>query len=111
MELDPRLLVGFVIGMQLAGNIPQVLASMIQVDDLNRARKMQIGKIPDPFGAIADDDFLVGAVPTAIPGFQVGALAKLFGSLDGAGVGGRSRIADGLALFVPRGLGEGASER
>ena len=91
--------------MQLACDLPQVLARMIQIDDLNRARKMQVGKIPDPFGAVADDDFLFRATPAALLGLQVDSFAKLIGVLDGASVGGGIGIADGVALLVPRGLG------
>src|SRR6266849_9846698 len=71
---------------------------------------MLLSKIPDPFGPIAHDDLLSRAAPAALPGFQVDAFAKLFGGLDGAGVGGGIRIADGVALFVPGGLGEGTSQ-
>ena len=82
--LDPGFLLHFVIGMQLARQIPEVLASVIQIDDLNRAGKVLLGEIPDPFGPIAHDDLLFRAAPAALPGFQVDALAKLFGGLDGA---------------------------
>ena len=34
---------------------------MIEIDDLNRAGKVLLGKIPDPFGPIAHDDLLFGA--------------------------------------------------
>jgi len=96
--------------MQLAGDFPQVLAGVIEIDDLKRARKMQVGKIPDPFGAVADDNFLLRATPAALMGLQVDSFAKLFGVLDGASVGGGIGIADGVARFVPRGLSEYASE-
>jgi hypothetical protein len=33
-----------------------VLTSVIQIDDPDRTRKMQVGVVPDPFGAVADDD-------------------------------------------------------
>ena len=46
------------------------------------------GKVPDPFGAIADDDLLVCAAPAAFPGLDVQPLAELLGVLDGPGVGG-----------------------
>jgi hypothetical protein len=71
-----------------------------QVDDLNGARKMPVGLIPDPFGAIGYDDFLFRTVPPTIPGFPIKPLSKLAGCLDGAGVGGRIRIADGIALLT-----------
>ena len=98
--LHPGFLLHCVVGVQLARQLPQVLAGVIEIDDLNRAREMQIGKIPDPFGAVADDDFLYRAAPAALIGFQVDSFAKLFGGLDGSGVGGGIRIADGEALLV-----------
>src|SRR5229473_2268869 len=66
---------------------------------------MLIGKIPDPFGPIAHDNLLIRAAPAALPGFHVDSFAKLFGDLDGAGVGSGIGIADGVTLFVPFGLG------
>src|ERR1022692_3365530 len=62
--------------MQPARDIPQVLASMVQIDDLGRTREMQVGVIPDPFGAVAHDDFLCRTVPAAIVCFPVEAFAK-----------------------------------
>jgi len=50
--LHPSLLQDGVIGVQLTRQLPQVLAGVIEIDDLNCAREVQIGKIPDPFGAI-----------------------------------------------------------
>ena len=102
VDLHPGFLVHLVIGMQLARQLPQVLARVIQIDDLHRAGKMLLGQIPDPFGPIAHDDLLFRAAPAALPGFHVDALAKLFGGLDGAGVGGGIRIADGDSPPRPR---------
>ena len=110
VDLHPGFLAGFVIGMQPARQVPQVLARVIEIDNLHRAGKMLVGKIPDPFGPVAHDDLLFRAAPAAVPGFQVDAFAELFGGFDGAGVGGGIRIADGVALLVPRGLGEHASQ-
>jgi hypothetical protein len=73
VHLHPGFLVGFVVGIQLAGDIPQVLTSVIQIDDLNRAGEVQIGEVPDPFGAVADDDFLFRTVPSAVPCLTTGA--------------------------------------
>src|ERR1017187_5390558 len=103
MDVHPGFLLYFVVGIQLARHIPQVLASMIQIDDLNCARKMLGDEVPDPFGAIADSDFLFRPLPPAVPGFPVDAFAKLFGVPDRARIRGGIRIADGVALWVPRG--------
>src|SRR5271156_4749726 len=81
---------------------------MIQIDDLHRAGKMLIGEIPDPFCAIAHDNFLLCPAPAALPGFDVNALSKLFGGLDAPGVGSGIGIANRIALLVPSGLRENA---
>src|SRR3954447_11676219 len=83
---------------------------MVQINDLDRAREVGLCEIPNPFGPITHDNFLDGATPASIPGFQIDALAELFGGLDGARVGGRVRITDRVAFFVPPGLGEHASQ-
>jgi hypothetical protein len=58
MFLHPSLLLPCVVGVQLARQLPQVLAGVIKIDNLNRRREMQIGKIADPLGAVADHDLL-----------------------------------------------------
>jgi hypothetical protein len=71
MDNHPAFLLSLLIGKQFAGQFPEVLAGVIQIDDLNRAREVLIGNIPDPFCSIADDDLPFGAVPTALAGFQI----------------------------------------
>ena len=83
---------------------------MEQIDDFNRAGKVLPCKIPDPFGAIANDDLLLGAAPAAFPGLNIESLAELFRILNRAGVGCRVGDANGIALFVPPGLCEYAAE-
>ena len=50
--------------------------------------------------------FLFGAGPTALPRFQVDALAELFGRFNRADVGGRIGVADSIAFTVPSRLRE-----
>src|SRR5579862_934583 len=83
---------------------------MVQINDLDRAGEVGFGKIPDPFGSIADDDLLFSAAPAPVTSFQVDALAKFFGGLDSARVGGGIRIADRIAFFVPAILGKYTSQ-
>src|ERR1039458_10113260 len=97
-------------GMQLAGQLPQVLARVTEIDNLNGAGKLSIGSVPDPFGPIAEDDFLFRAAPTPLPRFQIEALAKPAGRFNRAHVGGRSAIADGVAFLIPFRLREHASQ-
>src|SRR6516225_898748 len=87
-----------------------MLPGVIQVDDLNRAGEMLLSQVPNPFGAIADHDFLLCSAPAAFPRFDVKAPPELFGSLNRAGVGSGVGVANRIALFVPGGLGECASE-
>src|ERR1700693_2634889 len=87
-----------------------MLPSVVEIDNLNRAGKMMLGQIPDPFGTIGCDDLLLCAAPATSPSFQIEPLAKLFGGLNGAGVGGGIRVADREAFLVPRGLSEHTSQ-
>ena len=83
---------------------------MIQVDDLNRTGEMFFGDVPDPFRTIADDNFLLCAAPTALPGFDIKSLAELLRTFDGSGVGCRIEIANRKAFFVPASLREHTAE-
>ncbi len=67
---------------------------MIQIDDLDRAGKCRSARFQIPFGSIAYDDFLRGAAPVAVPGFQIKPFPKLFRRLDSACVSGGIRVAD-----------------
>ena len=75
MERDPGFLIPFVIGIQPASQLPQMLARMIEIDNLNRAWKVLLGKIPDPFGPITHDNLLFRSTPAALPGFHIDSLA------------------------------------
>jgi hypothetical protein len=59
-----------------------MLTGVIKVDNLNRAWEVLIESIPDPFGPVAHRDLLYGAAPTALPGFQIEAFAKVFRRLN-----------------------------
>jgi hypothetical protein len=87
-----------------------MLTRVIEIDDLQGARKMQIRQIPDPFGSVAHDNLPLRAAPATVPGFAVDAFSKFFGRLDGSSVGSRIRITNRVAFLVPRGLGEHAAE-
>lgn len=87
-----------------------MLTGVIEIDDLHRARKVLLGQVPDPLGSIAHDDSACRAAPATVPGFQIEALAKLFGRFDSSGVGSRIRVANRVAFLVPGGLGEHATQ-
>src|ERR1039458_10126281 len=83
---------------------------MVEVDNLYRTGKIWIGRSPDPFGSVTDDNLFGCAIPSAGPGFQIETFAKLFGGFNGAGVGGGIRIADRISLLVPCGLSKNTSQ-
>ena len=45
-------LFGFIVGMEFADQLPWVLACGIEIDNLHRAGKVLLGKVPDPFRAV-----------------------------------------------------------
>jgi hypothetical protein len=52
------------------GRVVQVLAGVIEVDDLGGGRE-EIGEVPDPGRAVADDDELADAVGSTAAGLGV----------------------------------------
>src|SRR5437763_4215692 len=107
---DPLSLTGTLPRGKEAGDIPEMLPGMEEINDLDGAGKMQIGEVPNPLRPIAHDDFLDGSVPTAILGFGIEPLAELLCGLDGSGVGRGVRVTNGEALLVIGSLGEDASQ-
>ena len=81
-----------------------MLTSVIQIDDLNRAGEILLGDVPDPFGAVADDNLLFGAAPAALPDLDVESFSEPLGILDGSGVSSGVGVANGIAFFVPSGF-------
>src|SRR3954451_18052169 len=68
------------------------------------------GEVPDPPGAVANNDLFLGTAPATFPGFDVETLTELLGVLDSAGIRGRVGIADRITLLIPRRLREHAAE-
>jgi hypothetical protein len=95
---------------QKSRQIPEVLAGVTQIDDLNRAREVLVCDVPDPLGPVADDHFLLGAAPASIPCLQEHTSAELGGCFNGSGVSSRIGIANSVAFLVPCSLGESASQ-
>src|SRR6266481_2964085 len=110
MDLHPGFLLSFFIGEQPTSHLPKMLAGVVEIDNLNRARKVQVDKIPNPFGAVANHNLLECAAPATSPSFRIDSPAKLFRTLDGSGVGGGIGIADWIALLIPPRLAEDASQ-
>jgi hypothetical protein len=66
-----------------------MLSGVEKIDDFDGPGKMQSGGVPDPFGAVADDDLLLRPVPATLEGLGIDAAAELIGILN------RSRICCG----------------
>src|SRR5258708_11992339 len=86
-----------------------MLAGVVEIDNLRDARKVQVDKIPNPFGAVANHDLLECAAPATSPSFRIDSPAKLFRTLDGSGIRGGIGIADWIAFLIPLRLGDHAS--
>src|SRR5260370_17584383 len=87
-----------------------MLAGVVEIDNLRDARKVQVDKIPNPFGAVANHDLLKCATPATSPSFRIDSPAKLFRTLDGSGIRGGIGIADCIAFLIPLRLAEDASQ-
>src|SRR5450755_2077401 len=96
--------------MQFARQFPQMLTRVKEIDNLHCAWKVLVGNIPNPFGAITHDHLLFRVAPVALTGFHIQSLSKRIGGFDGADVSGGIRIADGVPLLIPSGLGEDAAQ-
>src|ERR1700742_2609732 len=87
-----------------------MFARMVEIDDLNRAGKMPVGKIPDPVRAIAHDNPDRGPVPTPMVGFRIDTEPEVLGGLDSADISGGILIAHRPALIIDAGLGKHAAQ-
>ena len=101
MNRPPAFLFGLLARIEFARHIPKVLAGVQDVDDLNSAGEVIVGDIPDPVCAIPDDNLLLGALPAAIPGFQIDSRSELACRFDGGDISRGVRIANGIAVAVP----------
>src|SRR5260370_17169472 len=101
MDEHPSFLLGLWVGIQLAGQFPEVLSGVIKINNLNRAGKVLISNIPYPFGSIADDNLLFGAAPTSLAGFQIEAQAKLLRRFNRGNVGSRTGVSEAEPFLIP----------
>ena len=98
------------VGVEGARHVPQMLASLIEVDNFDGPREGLGGQIPDPFRPVAHHDLQVSAVPSARPRFAEKAGAELLGGFDAAGIRGGIGSTDGIALLLPSRLSEDAAQ-
>src|SRR5713101_4575956 len=97
-------------GIQFASQVPEMLAGMIEIDDLNRTWKVLIGNIPDPVRAITHDNSDAGPVPASIVGLGINTEPKLFRGLDRANIGGGILVTDRPALIIDISLRKHAAQ-
>jgi hypothetical protein len=81
-----------------------MLPGMIQILDLNGAGKVLVGQTPDPDGAVSNDHFDRGPLPTSAPSLSIDTEAELLGGFDGSSVGGGGPYRGWASLPRPRWL-------
>ena len=88
--------------------VVQVLAGVVEARDLGCGGEVLAGEIPDPGGAVAEDDGLADVLDAAAAGLGGEQDAELRGGLECGQAGCGGRVADGLTVFIEPGLGEQA---
>ena len=99
-----------VVGMKFATEIPEVLASVIEIDNLDSARELFFANVPDPVSTVAHDDLDLSPTPAALMRFGVDSAGEFGGRFDGPGVGSGLIIAHGPPLVIGGSLREDATE-
>ena len=92
------------------GQLPNVTASVIEVQYLDRTVEVLDGKIPDPGGTVTEDYDSAGTVQPAADRLCVNALAKVIRSLNRAYIGCGFIIPERSAFVVDVCLSEDTSE-
>jgi hypothetical protein len=83
---------------------------MIEIYNLDGARKLLFADIPNPVGAVAHDDPDVRPTPAALVRFGVDPAGEFGGRFDGPSVGSGLFITHGPPLVIDIGLRENATE-
>ncbi len=95
---------------ELLGERVQVFAGVEQVDDAGGGGEALVGEVPDPAGAVAEDDELADVFGAAAAGFGLQEVGEHLDRVQGGQVAGRVRIAYRPVVLVGVGLGEQAGE-
>ena len=82
------------------GEVVDVLAGVVEVDDLGGGGEQLIGEVPDPDRAVAEDDELADVLCAAAAGLSVGELGEPGGGFEGGQVAGRARVTDRAAVLI-----------
>jgi hypothetical protein len=64
VNFHPSFLFDVLMGVQLSRYLPEVLPSMVEIDNLNGVRKVFGDQGPDPFRAVTDNHPLFRQAPT-----------------------------------------------
>jgi len=92
------------------GELADVFAGMIEVEDFNRTGEGQAAVFPNLCRPVPYEDDLPGPIKTTPAGFLMEQYGNLAAAFVGADVAGGIGIAHGLAFVVPDGLGKDATE-
>src|SRR3974377_441345 len=71
MNFHPSPLLDFRLRIELTCYLPEVLASVVEIHDLDGVQEVFRNQIPDPLRTIADHDLLSGATPATLPSFPI----------------------------------------
>jgi hypothetical protein len=74
-----------VVGMKFAAEAPQVLASVIEVNNLGGAGELLCADIPDPIGAVAHDHLDLRPAPATLVRFGVDPAGEFSSDVTGLG--------------------------
>jgi hypothetical protein len=99
-----------VAGVKFAAEIPEVLASVIEIYNLDGAGELLLADVPDPIGTVAHDHLDLRPIPAALMRFGVDPAGELGGRFDGPSIGSGPVIAYGPPLVIGSGLREDAAE-
>ena len=82
------------------GQVVDVFAGVVEVDDLGGGGEQLVGEVPDPDRPVAEDDELADVLGAAAAGFGVDELGEPGGGFEGGQVAGGARVADRAAVVV-----------
>src|SRR5208283_3357899 len=68
VKLYPGLQLRGIIRVELACQLPQMLTSVVKIDNVQGAGKMQSGQMPNPFRSVAHHHLPEGTAPAPFPG-------------------------------------------
>ena len=96
MYAQPPLLGAYVVGMELASQIPQVLAGMIKIDDLDGAGKMLLGGLAPTKEGRHNAPFMSHTLVSWSGAERLGLRIECLAVFDIGFFAGRADIGDGL---------------